>query len=95
MREAAVFAALLLAGCATVTEKPPQLARTGTCDAAPAAGLVGREGTAALGAEALRLTGASRLRWRRPGAMVTMEFSPGRLNLHLDDQGRISRIVCG
>ena len=95
MREAALLTLLLATGCVTVTEKPPHPARTGTCDAAPAAGLIGREATEALGAEALRLTGASRLRWLRPGTIVTMEFSPGRLNLRLDDQGRVTRIICG
>jgi streptogramin lyase len=85
--------ALSLPACAT-TPTEPAPARAG-CHAQAAAALVGRAATAALGAEALRLTGARRLRWIRPGDMVTMDYSPERLNLHLDARGRVERLACG
>ena len=47
---------------------------------------------------ALKLMGFSRarvLRWVRFGAMVTMEFSPQRLTVRLDPQGRIASANCG
>ncbi|MDH5748730.1 MAG: I78 family peptidase inhibitor [Rhodospirillales bacterium] len=35
------------------------------------------------------------LRILPPGSMATMDFSPNRLNVYLDDQGRITKIRCG
>jgi len=85
--------ALSLPACATTpTDASP--ARAG-CSAEAGAPLVGRSATAALGAEALRLTGARRLRWIRPGDMVTMDYSPERLNVHLDAEGKVERLACG
>lgn len=83
-------AALALALAACATARPDA-----TCRAEAGAGLVGRPANAELGAEALRLTGAARLRWIRPGDMVTMDYSPSRLNLHLDADGRVERLACG
>ena len=83
--------ALSLPACATTATEAP----TAGCRAEAAAALVGRPGTAALGGEALRLTGARRLRWIRPGDMVTMDYSPERLNVHLDGEGRVERLACG
>ena len=85
---------LVLAGCATVAAGEPA-ATEGRCDAGRAAGLIGREATQALGAEALRLTRAARLRWIRPGDMVTMDYREDRLNIHLDGQNRVARFACG
>ena len=85
--------ALSLPACATTaTEQPP--VRAG-CRAEAAAALIGRAASAGLGGEALRLTGARRLRWIRPGDMVTMDYSPERLNVHLDGEGRVERFACG
>ena len=90
---------LLAAGCIPaphgdpVPPLPPQ--NIGECNAAPAQGLVGRPASADLAAEAQRLAGAGTLRWLRPGQVVTMEYRGDRLNLHLDANDRIERIVCG
>jgi len=67
----------------------------GRCDAAAAQRLVGRERSDALGAEAMRVSGAARLRWIAPGMMVTMEYREDRLNLHLGPDGRVLKIACG
>jgi hypothetical protein len=67
----------------------------GHCDAARAKALVGKARSKKLGAEALRLTGASTLRWIGPDAMVTMDYREDRLNLHVDRRGRVTRINCG
>jgi hypothetical protein len=82
--------ALAAAACATAPDEP-----SGTCDADRLGDLVGREATAELGAEAMRRSGARTLRWIRPGDAVTMDFSPNRLNLNLDAQGRLERATCG
>ncbi|HEV2818862.1 MAG TPA: I78 family peptidase inhibitor [Allosphingosinicella sp.] len=80
---------LALAGCATTTTPDDQ------CSADRLSNLVGRPATPELGAEAQRRSGAARLRWIRPGDMVTMDFSPRRLNIHLDAQGRVDHFACG
>ena len=101
--------ALGLAGCGTFGWFPPvapERAPAGTCHidrrfklvGRPAdhlSRLVGRPATPELGAEAQRRSGAARLRFIRPGDVVTMDFSPQRLNIHLDAQGRIDHFICG
>ena len=88
----AVLAALALAGCATAAAPPPL---SGQCRADHLGDLVGRPADAALGADAMQRSGAARLRWIRPGDMVTMDYSAQRLNVHLDAQGRVERFACG
>jgi hypothetical protein len=56
---------------------------------------VGRQATSEVGAEALRLTRAQRLRWIRPGDAVTMDYREDRLNIDLDAQGRVRALRCG
>ena len=85
--------ALSLSGCVT-TPSEAEPAPAG-CRAEAAAALVGQAASAGLGTEALRLTGARRLRWIRPGDVVTMDYSPERLNVHLDARGRVERLACG
>jgi hypothetical protein len=84
--------ALALAGCAT-TVAPPSL--SGQCSADDLGDLAGRPADAALGADAMRRSGAARLRWIRPGDAVTMDYSAQRLNVHLDGQGRVDHFACG
>lgn len=31
----------------------------------------------------------------QPGMVITMEFNPDRLNIEIDEDGRIARIYCG
>ncbi len=93
MKSLIAVSSLSLLACATTpTEESPT---STACNAEAGAALVGRAATAALGAEALRLTGARRLRWIRPGDVVTMDYSPQRLNVHLDAEGRVGRLACG
>ena len=65
------------------------------CNAEPAQALVGREGTAELGVEAMRLSGAGKLRWIPKDARVTMDYREDRLNIELDGNNRVTRIRCG
>ena len=103
MRKAGLAAmALMSAGCAPVPPTEPVEARIpvhgaagARCDASRAGNLVGREADAALGAEALRSSGAGTLRWIPPGAMVTMDYREDRLNIDLDARNRVTRIRCG
>jgi hypothetical protein len=56
---------------------------------------VGQRGTEALGEQARQLAGARRVRLYGPNDAITRDHDLQRLNLALDAQGRIARIVCG
>src|SRR5690349_13934354 len=88
---------LVLGGCMTPGEEevPTREDSRYVCNAARIQGMVGQIATQAIGGEALRTSNARNLRWIRPGEMVTMDFRNDRLNIHLDGQNRITRIVCG
>jgi len=88
------LAALALSACATV-DSPPSRTPAGQCDAARIADLVGRPASAELGGEAMQRSGSSRLRWLRPGDVMTMDYSLQRLNIHLDAEGRVDHFACG
>lgn len=87
--------ALSLPACATTPAEGAPEPAAGACNAAAARALVGRPATDALVAEAQRLTGARRVRAIRPGMMVTMDYSPDRLNIHIGPDDRIERFACG
>jgi len=92
-------AVLMIAGCAAVPpdREPPPAAGNGerACIAEGLESLLGRPASEALGAEALRRSGAGALRWIRPGDAVTMDYREDRLNIHLDGRGRVERFACG
>jgi hypothetical protein len=95
-----MWAAALLTTAGCMAPQPPAdveppVAGAGACNAAPAQGLVGRQATSEVGAQALRLTRAQRLRWIRPGDAVTMDYREDRLNIDLDAQGRVRALRCG
>jgi hypothetical protein len=93
-----LLAVLALTACDPVTPPPestPPPSPAGACNAAPAQGLVGRQASPRLAAEAQRLSGARVWRWLRPGQMVTMEFRADRLNLRLDAGDKVEGITCG
>lgn len=80
--------AAALAGCQPKGETPPD--RAETCDAETLQHLVGNPQSALESAE---ITGPTRI--LPPGSMMTMDHRPDRLNVDLDDAGRITRIWCG
>lgn len=91
-----VLAMAMTAGAAPPPETYPVRGDSGhVCNVGKAKTLVGRRRSARVEAEALLLTGAASLRWIAPNTMVTMDYRPDRLNLHLDRRGRILRINCG
>ena len=65
------------------------------CNAAPAQFAIGRNVDAALENEARTRAGAKTVRTLRPNQVVTMEFNAERLNLTVDDAGRVTRVSCG
>ena len=90
--------ATLSAGCATTAmdgaERVP-MAGAGECDAEATQTLRGQQATQALGAEAMRLSGARSLRWIPPNSAVTMDFRPDRLNIEYDEAMGVTAIRCG
>ena len=100
MRNAIATAALLVAGCTTVTADPSQPPVPGDASeyACKSDGLevfVGREPTTELGSEILAKSGAKVLRWLQPGQIITMEFRFDRVNAHIGANNRIERVNCG
>ncbi|SMF78895.1 I78 family peptidase inhibitor [Allosphingosinicella indica] len=90
------LAALAASACTTAgaeADTPPM--PSGECKAEAAATLVGQAASPELGADALRLTGAKGLRWIRPGDAVTMDYRSDRLNVKLDDSGKVESFNCG
>ena len=96
----AAAAACLVGGCKTMSDDD-SVTNAATedqrfaCDATRVQALVGQNASQALGAEAVRGANARTMRWIRPGDMVTQDFRTDRLNVHLDDQNKVVRIVCG
>ena len=91
-RHAAIL--LALAGCAPAHPATPG-ALTGSCKAETLAALIGKPADAALIARAKRLSGAGTARTLRPGQAVTMEYRQDRLNILIDDTGKVTRFTCG
>ena len=69
--------------------------RGGACDAAPAQGAIGQAATSSVIEKARIAAGASMARVLRPNQAATMEFNHERLNLILNDKGRIAAVRCG
>ncbi len=90
MKNSLLILAGLLAACTTLPDES-----LGACKADELRDLVGRPATTELGAEAMRRSRATRLRWIRPGDIVTMDYSESRLNIHLDAGNRVERFICG
>lgn len=99
-----ILVAGLLGGCAgsprhepAPAPPPPPMSQAdgGTCDADALADWAGRDYRAAMTTRARELSGAERVRVIRPGQGYTMDYRPDRLNLHLDERGRIVGIDCG
>lgn len=95
-----VAPALAIAACAVAPAAPvaptaPNPSSPGGCNAAGTASFVGQRRSAQTQAAILAATGSTRIRWVTPGMMVTMEFLPTRVTVHLDADNRITRIICG
>jgi len=56
---------------------------------------VGKKRTDKISAEVARISGAKNIRWIKPGMAVTMDYREDRLNVRLDDKGRILSFNCG
>ena len=100
MRNFACLApALAIAACAAAPAAPdapaPARASSGECNAAGTESFIGQRRSPETGDAILVATGSSQIRWVTPGMMVTMEFLPSRVTVHVGEDLRITRIVCG
>lgn len=93
--------AALLAGCSGLPggAAPPASVgpgpRGGVCNAAPAQGVIGKQGTPSVIEQARVASGAAMARLLHPRQPVTQEFNAERLNLVVDSNGRITAVRCG
>ncbi len=100
---AAAVGALALAACST---QPAPASSPGDttpvhgvtpghkCDNSNIQQFVGRQRSADLEAEMLRVSNAAFVRWAPFGTMVTMEFRSDRLTVFLDANDKVERISC-
>ena len=74
---------------------PIQASGPGECKNTGLERFGGQAGTSATASEMLRVSGARTVRWVQPGQMVTMDYSPQRLTVHLAAGNVIERATCG
>jgi hypothetical protein len=74
----------------TGAQVPPALPPDDACGAPGLQGLVGQPRRVLE-----TMTFAGPVRVIEPGMAVTMDYSPNRLNIELDDEGTITRVTCG
>ncbi len=56
--------------------------------------MTGQMDTPALRAQIAETVGHNLIRWIRPGDAITRDMRPNRLNVELDEQGRIASLRC-
>ncbi|GGA81685.1 hypothetical protein GCM10011521_20020 [Arenimonas soli] len=66
-----------------------------TCDAKAGQWAVGNVADEALVARVKADTGSDRVRVIKPGMMVTMDYREDRVNLDVDDDGKVLTVRCG
>lgn len=96
---AAVTATLLaLTGCSAETPPPqpapPPVDENVDCGAGALSAYVGVKATDEVIATIRQWRGDNPVRVLKPGSAMTMDYRPGRLNVSLDDQGRIGKFFC-
>lgn len=87
------LALTVLAGCAAPANGPGM--GNPRCRAAGAQAELGKMIDPAVTEAARAASGALRARVIKPGEAVTMDADPQRLNIEVDDTGKIRRLRCG
>ena len=95
IRLALPLIALTAASCSYGERPQGAPAVAGKCSNEGLEKLVGKQRSAKVAKQALRLSGAKTLRWIEPDMMVTMDYREDRLNLHVGTDGRIGSARCG
>ena len=99
MRSGLLLAPLLLASCAASDNQAGGLDQDPPgprCTPSEALnGFIGQPASTELGARLMATSRAQTLRWVPHGAVITMDFSPTRLTVRLDEQNRVESATCG
>lgn len=95
-----VLTAALFAGCSsTPTPSGPTVKTSAAtperCSTEPLTDLIGKPGSQELLDQARQRSGAQRARMLNPDDMMTLDYDSQRLNIDLDEQGRVHRLSCG
>jgi hypothetical protein len=88
----ALLAALPLAACAA---SPHPGASAAKCQADRIGSMIGQVLTPAFQSKARSRAHARTVRVIGPGMTVTMDYRVDRLNIHIDDKNRVTRVDCG
>ncbi|MEO1014985.1 MAG: I78 family peptidase inhibitor [Pseudomonadota bacterium] len=72
-----------------VTQSPKGFDDPDACGASRYESLIGTN------IAAVTLPEGRKVRVLKPGAIATMDYSPNRLNIHVDEDGVITRVRCG
>lgn len=99
---ATLLVATVLAGCSTggssggagnVPAAPA--GNDGRCEASGADFAVGKPGTPDLLEQARKASGSQMARILKPHDVITLEYRSERVNLNVDEQGKVIRVNCG
>ena len=91
-----IFVAIALQACAQLPgDRSTATIPQARCRAAGAEAVLGRTVDEQVISDAIVGSGAMRSRVIRPGSNVTLELDPQRLNLEVDETGRVRRLRCG
>lgn len=88
-------AALIDTASSQPSPEPPRDRSSVTCTLAGARDLIGQPDSPAMRAAITRMTAGQPVRWIMPGAAITPDFQQKRLNVILDEDGRIQSLRCG
>jgi hypothetical protein len=86
---------MMLAACTNAGVEAVPVAGAGACRNDGLDGFVGKTASAELGAEMLRMSGATVLRWGAPGTAMTMDYREDRLTVSYDGAMVITSARCG
>ena len=88
---------LSLAACTPAQPVPPgpPVLPGGACRTDGLDALTGKPATPDLIARAKAMSGAGIVRTARPGQPMTMDYRQNRLNIRLDEAGKVTRFTCG
>ena len=88
-------AAFALTACTIAESDPVPSLPQGDCRSEALGQFIGQQASQDLGARMLSASGARIIRWVPHGGMVTMDFSPVRLTVQLDEANRVKTANCG
>lgn len=88
-------AAFALTACTIAESDPVPGLPQGNCRSETLGQFIGQQASQDLGARMLSASGARIIRWVPHGGMVTMDFSPVRITVQLDEANRVKTANCG